>query len=156
MPEIPESTQHSQTLAQKLTRLRELKAPRGGRPPSYEVIAREISATGVSISAPYIWELCTGKTTTPKTSHLEGLARYFGVPVSYLIDDEVTKKLDPQLSFLEELKDKGVYDIAVQLTQGHELSSSSLETLKTMIEQLQNLEGRGFSTEVREEQQPES
>ncbi|ARQ69167.1 hypothetical protein [Streptomyces marincola] len=94
------------TLAEKLKRLRDMKAPHGEPPPSYEVTARQITeATGISISGPYFWELATGRTTNPKLRHLQALARFYRVPVSYLADDEPDhEQLESELELLHRLK----------------------------------------------------
>jgi transcriptional regulator with XRE-family HTH domain len=115
MPEVNESGARRRTLAEKLEWLRALKTPRGQEPLSYKALAAEIAAaTNVDISGPYVWELCTGRTTNPKLHHLEAIARYFKVPTAYFTDDQVYEELDPQLQLLKRLKDAGVKEITLR------------------------------------------
>lgn len=55
----------------------------------------------MTISQSYIWQLRKGKKDNPTFKHLQALAGFFGVPVSYFFDDEVTDRVDQQL---EEVK----------------------------------------------------
>jgi transcriptional regulator with XRE-family HTH domain len=150
MPRTAESgtTRRPRTLAEKLQRLRELKAPRGEQPPSYEVTARQVSAaTGVSISGPYVWELVTGRTTNPKLHHLQALAKFFSVPVSYLIDEDADfEQLDSELELLHALKRGGVRDIRFQGVEG---LSADLQTIQALLARLQLLDAFG-DEDVRE------
>ncbi|MFC1435380.1 hypothetical protein ACEZDB_32540 [Streptacidiphilus sp. N1-3] len=103
------------TLAQKLTKLRTLKTPKGEKPMGFDRMARAITAeTGISISGPYLWELCNGDSDDPKRSHLTALARYFKMPVSYFTDDGVFEDegVGAQLALLGRLKAAGVEAIS--------------------------------------------
>ena len=77
------------TLAEKLSRLREARAPEGGRPPSWDALAKQIAdATGVAVSGAYLWELGTGKPGTNVTlKHLKAFSKFFSRRVSYFVDD---------------------------------------------------------------------
>lgn len=99
-------------IAEKLDRL--FRA--SGRPePSYMTVAEAIrSGQGVAISHTYIWQLRTGRRDNPTVQHLTALAGYFGVPVAYFIDDEVTRRVDGQLALLRSLRDAGVTEIALR------------------------------------------
>ncbi|WP_052434179.1 hypothetical protein [Streptacidiphilus melanogenes] len=115
MPEVLEGGARRRTLAEKLEWLRALKTPHGQEPLSYKALAADIATvTGVDISGPYVWELCTGKTTNPKLHHLEAIARYFKVPTAYFTDDQVYQELDPQLQLLKRLKDAGVKQLSLR------------------------------------------
>jgi transcriptional regulator with XRE-family HTH domain len=126
------------TLAQKLQWLRELKAPRGEQPPSYEATARQIAErTGVSISGPYFWELATGRTTNPKLHHLQALARYFNVPVAYLTDDTAdAARIETELELLRALKDRGVRHLKLQGTTEGSADQATVEGLLGRLQQL--------------------
>jgi transcriptional regulator with XRE-family HTH domain len=89
------------SLAGKLNHLFANSTTRSGQEYSNEQVAAAIVATGVTISQSYIWQLRKGKKDNPTFKHLQALAAFFGVPVSYFFDDEVTDRVDQQL---EELK----------------------------------------------------
>ena len=50
----------------------------------------------------------------PTIQHLTALATYFGVPVSYFLDDEQTRRVDAQLDLLQSIRDAGVTEIALR------------------------------------------
>lgn len=80
----------SNTLADRINRLFETVRPRdsGGRQYSNEHVAAEIGRTnGVQISQSYIWQLRKGKKDNPTLRHLQALADFFGVPITYFFDD---------------------------------------------------------------------
>lgn len=87
-------------LADKLNHLFAGMTTRGGQEYSNEQVASAIVATGVTISQSYIWQLRKGNKDNPTYKHLRALAAFFGVPVSYFFDDEVTDRVDQQLAEL--------------------------------------------------------
>jgi transcriptional regulator with XRE-family HTH domain len=93
--------ERARALADKLNHLFATATARSGQEYSNEQVAGAIVATGVTISQSYIWQLRKGKKDNPTFKHLQALAAFFGVPVSYFFDDEVTDRVDQQL---EELK----------------------------------------------------
>jgi transcriptional regulator with XRE-family HTH domain len=135
-----DSDRRQRTLAEKLQWLREMRAPRGEQPPSYDGTARRITElTGVSISGPYFWELATGRTTNPKLHHLQALARYFHVPVAYLADDSTDfQQLEAELELLHTLKWQGIRSIELRGTTS---SSTDLPTIQRLLSKLNVLEG---------------
>ncbi|UCM87987.1 hypothetical protein [Streptomyces marincola] len=130
------------TLAEKLKRLRDMKAPPGEPPPSYEVTARQITkATGVSISGPYFWELVTGRTTNPKLHHLQALARFYQVPVAYLAEDTADHhRLESELELLQTLRRNGVDSVEVQGANG---AGADLATVQSLLGQVRLLDDFG-------------
>ncbi|MEV0937616.1 hypothetical protein ACIBMX_10340 [Streptomyces phaeochromogenes] len=138
------------TLDEKLSRLRERRAPKGGKPPGWVALARQITdETGVHISGQYLWELGTGKPgTNVKETHLKALAAFFKRPVSYFIDDEVAFEDDPQaqLNLLKELRRLGIRDIGLQ-NVGEDAARS--ETVTALLTRLQTLDVLG-DADVRE------
>ena len=88
------------SLADKLNRLFALHTSRSGAEYSNEQVAAAIADTGVTISQSYIWHLRKGKKDNPTFKHLQALAAFFGVPVSYFFDDEVTDRVNEQLERL--------------------------------------------------------
>ncbi|MEV5440867.1 hypothetical protein AB0K80_33420 [Streptomyces sp. NPDC052682] len=132
------------TLAEKLTALRDGLAAEGGKPPSWNTLAREISKqTGVPISGPYLWELATGKPGTNVTlRHLKALSEYFKRRISYFVDDEVAFEDDTQaqLDLLRELRRLGVRNIRLQNVQPGE---ADRETVQGLLARLQTLDALG-------------
>ena len=110
------------TLAEKLSRLREARAPEGGKPPSWDALAKQISdKTGVAVSGAYLWELGTGKPGTNVTlKHLKAFKEFFGRSISYFVDDEVAFEDDEQaqLALLKELSRLGIKQIRLQNMEG--------------------------------------
>ena len=106
--------ERARALADKLNHLFATATARGGHEFSNEQVAAAIVTTGVTISQSYIWQLRKGKKDNPTFKHLQALAAFFGVPVSYFFDDEVTDRVDQQL---EELK--------VEQARLHEIMGSS-------------------------------
>ncbi|WP_433825064.1 helix-turn-helix domain-containing protein [Actinoplanes sp. CA-015351] len=106
-----------------------------GRPePSYMVIAEAIRAgQGVAISHTYIWQLRTGRRDNPTVQHLTALARYFGVPVAYFLDDEMARRVDGQLELLRSLRDAGVTEIALRAA---DVSPQGREAITEAIRQV--------------------
>jgi transcriptional regulator with XRE-family HTH domain len=88
-------------LADKLNHLFAHHTPRTGQEYSNEQVAAAIRAQGeVTISQSYIWQLRKSKKDNPTCKHLQALAGFFGVPVSYFFDDEVTDQVNTQLELL--------------------------------------------------------
>ncbi|MBA0127263.1 helix-turn-helix transcriptional regulator [Haloechinothrix sp. YIM 98757] len=89
-----------QTLADKLNRLFATCPRADGREYSNQQVASAVQDSGVvrTISPSYIWQLRTGAKDNPTYRHLRGLAEFFGVPVSYFFDDEVSDRVDARLA----------------------------------------------------------
>ena len=90
------------SLADKLNQLFARHTARPGHEYSNEQVAGAIADTGVTISQSYIWQLRKGKKDNPTFKHLQALAGFFGVPVSYFFDDEVTDRVNEQLKSLQD------------------------------------------------------
>ncbi|MCU1680254.1 MAG: hypothetical protein JWQ81_993 [Amycolatopsis sp.] len=89
------------SFADKLNHLFVMAARRDGQEYSNEHVAAAITSDGEKISQSYIWQLRKARKDNLTFKHLQALAKFFGVPVSYFFDDEVTDRVDQQL---EELK----------------------------------------------------
>ncbi|MDQ1020008.1 hypothetical protein [Streptomyces afghaniensis] len=128
------------TLAEKLSWLREARAPEGGRPPSWDALAKQISdKTGVAVSGAYLWELGTGKPGTNVTlKHLKAFTEFFGRRISYFVDDEVAFEDDQQaqMALLQELRRLGIKQIRLQNMEG----DASQETVTDLLGRLQTLD----------------
>ncbi|MFI9626625.1 helix-turn-helix domain-containing protein [Streptomyces sp. NPDC052042] len=126
------------SLADKLNHLFVKTEPIGRPPYTVEEVARVISAAGTPISGSYIWLLRRGQRNNPTLRHLEGLAKFFGVPPAYFFDDQVAAAVNAELSLLTALRDAKVQKIALR-TAG--LSAKSLESIGEVIERVRELEG---------------
>jgi transcriptional regulator with XRE-family HTH domain len=148
MPSTAESGEDEPlTLADKLQRLRRLKTPRGKKQLSYDAMAREITAeTGIPISQAYLWELCTGRTTSPGLEHLEALAAWFKVPIGYLTQRAGFEQLNAELGLLEQLKTAGVTDIRLNDVAG---GAADPESIRVLLGDLHSLNSY-WSQDVRE------
>lgn len=94
------------SLADRLNHLFSRYTARSGQEYSNEHVAAAIADTGVTISQSYIWQLRKGKKDNPTFKHLQALAGFFGVPVSYFFDDEVTDRVDQQLESLRDQRNR--------------------------------------------------
>jgi transcriptional regulator with XRE-family HTH domain len=107
-------------------------------PLSNAAAAEAITArTGVSISPAYMWQLRTGVKTNPTVAHLRGIAEFFGVSASYLLDAGPNPVIDAQLSLLQAMRDSGVRDVALRASG---LSIEGLTNLAAMIDHVRRLE----------------
>jgi transcriptional regulator with XRE-family HTH domain len=98
---VVEQASGGRSLADRLNYLFANKTPRDGREYSNEHVAAAIGAIGeVTISQSYIWQLRKSKKDNPTYKHLQALAGFFGVPVSYFFDNEVTDRVNQQLEKL--------------------------------------------------------
>lgn len=97
-----ENPTNGRSLADKLNYLFAHYTPRGGQEYSNEHVAAAICEKGeVKISQSYIWQLRKSKKDNPTFKHLQALAGFFGVPVSYFFDDVVTDRVTEQLERLQ-------------------------------------------------------
>ncbi|MGW4490512.1 hypothetical protein [Streptomyces sp. NPDC004376] len=128
------------TLAEKLSRLREARAPEGGKPPSWSALAEQISdKTGVAVSGAYLWELGTAKPGTNVTlKHLKAFQVFFGRRISYFVDDEVAFEDDEQaqMDLLKELRRLGINQIRLQNMEGE----AGQDTVTDLLGRLRTLD----------------
>jgi transcriptional regulator with XRE-family HTH domain len=110
-----------------------------GQPePQYQEVADAIAAAGgPSVGGAYLYMLRTGRRTSPRIELLTGLAKYFGVPVSYLLGDD-GEEVAEEIRLLVALRDNDVRQLALR-SQG--LSVDSRKAIAAMIEQLRRAEG---------------
>lgn len=131
------------TLAEALTTLIGKKAARDGE---HTVTDQEIGEH-IGKSRTTVWKLRTGQEQNPKIETLEALARFFGVKVTYFLDDEKAAAADEQLESLaaarrlqEAAERGGVMGINARLGS---LSPESLLAVARLIEQLDEPDGSG-------------
>jgi len=126
------------TLAEKLDRLFQTVHPADGEYTHEEVASAIREAGGPTISATYLWQLRKGLRDNPTMRHLEALSEFFGVPPAYFFDDEVSARIDVELSLLASLRDAKVRQVALRASG---LSAESIEAIVDMIERVRKLEG---------------
>ena len=111
---------------------------RDERPMSNAVAAKAITEkTGVSISAAYLWQLRSGKSTNPTVEPLRAIAEFFGISPSYLIESDVDPKLEAQLELLQVLRDAGIRDLAMRASG---LTPEAIDSLRAMVDHARHLE----------------
>lgn len=137
-PSIEAGTNPSSSLAQRLERLFATVRRRDERPMSNAVAAKAITEkTGVSISAAYLWQLRSGKSTNPTVEPLRAIAEFFGISPSYLIDPEVDPKIEAQLELIQVLRDAGIRDLAMRASG---LTPEAIDSLRAMVDHARKLE----------------
>ncbi|WP_424217044.1 helix-turn-helix domain-containing protein (plasmid) [Streptomyces sp. BI20] len=143
-------------IAERLERLiAELHPPDRG-PYSDREIARRVQAAAgpgdPTITHASISNIRNGTVRAPSIDKLAALAKHFGVPVSYFIDDDVAAATDKRLLELKEsaaqaraadelaevLEDQNVRAIAFRLAG---LSTRTLRGIRTIVEGFRDTEG---------------
>jgi transcriptional regulator with XRE-family HTH domain len=137
--------ERARALAGKLNHLFANTTTRGGQEYSNEQVAAAIVTTGVTISQSYIWQLRKGKKDNPTFKHLQALAAFFGVPVSYFFDDEVTDRVDLQLEELRAEQDRlrgimGSSDAQLMALRAGELSPAGRRQVMDLLDVVHRLE----------------
>src|SRR6478609_11085086 len=126
------------SLAERLDLLFRMMHGPGQPEPQYQEVADAIAAAGgPSVGGAYLYMLRTGRRTSPRIELLTGLAKYFGVPVSYLLGDD-GDEVGEELRLLLALRGSDVRQLALR-SQG--LSADSRKAIAAMIEQLRRAEG---------------
>lgn len=127
------------SLATKLNYLFDTIHPRSRGPYSNQEAARSIQENqGLSLSGTYLWMLRNGRRDNPSMQVVAGIAAFFGVPVGYFFDEEVTRRVDAQLELLSTMADAGVRTLA---TRAADLSPRGLVAIRDMIEHWRSAEG---------------
>jgi transcriptional regulator with XRE-family HTH domain len=127
-----------QNLAERLNHLLATTTPPGGKPPTTRELAQQVTAAGYQVSHTYVARLLNGQTDDPSLRCLQALAKVFGVPPGYFVDDATAEKVNRDLELLAALRDGDVRVIALE-SRG--LSQSSQETVLNVIKQVRKLEG---------------
>jgi transcriptional regulator with XRE-family HTH domain len=146
-----------QTLADRLEYLFDRVRPTVGELGSHEAVGRkyttkEIAAkindvaqrdgTGVTISAAYVGEMRRGVTTDPRTSHIQALARAFGVDPAFFVDSQVTRRVQEQIDLLNELRQMKVQQVALRrVLRQQGLSDDSARLIEQLVDRCRKLEG---------------
>jgi transcriptional regulator with XRE-family HTH domain len=134
-------------LADRLEKLITALYPDERKRPGYARLATMIrESTGGRISATYLWELTTGRKRNVTLAQLGVLADFFGVPLEYFINDEVSRRVNAQLGLAVALRDTKVRNLALR-AEG--LSPGSLDALLAIVNEARRVENLD---QVREEE----
>ncbi|MFF3664902.1 helix-turn-helix domain-containing protein [Microtetraspora malaysiensis] len=101
------------TYGQKLVRLRETKLKEGGRPYSLQEISAGIRAASrgkVTLSAASLSKIERDVTEEPSLRHLTAIAKFFGVPVTYFVDDVAGEQMYESMAALIAFRNSKVRD----------------------------------------------
>lgn len=112
--------------------------PDGKAPYSNEAVAEALTRQGVSVTGVYISQMRTGRKANPSARLLHGLAKHFGVPVTYFFDDDEAESIRSQLDALANVRDARIEGIMTR-TQG--VSEANLANITAIIESIRKLEG---------------
>ncbi|MBG6066252.1 hypothetical protein [Micromonospora ureilytica] len=98
----------------------------------------EVAAdTGVTISAAYIGELRRGVASDPRTSHVRALAAAFGVNSGYFVDDAAARRIQDQITLLNQLRQMDVKRVALrQVLADNGLSATDTRLIEQMVARL--------------------
>jgi transcriptional regulator with XRE-family HTH domain len=122
------------SFAARLTHLIATVHPPDRKPYSYREIAQGVAdSTGVSMSATHVQQLAVGARLDPKRSHIQALAQFFGVPVTYFFDDAVAEEIDKQVDDVVAWRDTEARAMAQRAMR---LSPRDRETVSTLMDQL--------------------
>ncbi|WP_067128742.1 helix-turn-helix domain-containing protein [Microtetraspora malaysiensis] len=121
------------TYGQKLVRLRETKLKEGGRPYSLQEISAGIRAASrgeVTLSAASLSKIERDVTEEPSLRHLTAIAKFFGVPVTYFVDDVAGEQMYESMAALIAFRNSKVRDIAAHMAT---LPEESLDGFLTLV-----------------------
>lgn len=123
------------TLAEKIDLLfRTFKKPDGE-----EFTYQEVEeGTHKAVTGAYVWKLRTGKGENPGYRVLEALSDFFGVPVSYFFEEQVTEEDVQNLKLATELRKAGVAHIALRAS---DLDKAGKRAVLEMIEYIRKAQG---------------
>ncbi len=122
------------TFAQRLEYLFETVHGRDGEALTMDQVAARIAEQGDEhVSAAYLSALRRGVRDNPTLRTIEALARCFGVPPSYFLDDGTEERVRDQLSTLAELRGVGVKNIKFR---GADLVAESRAEIITLLQEL--------------------
>lgn len=130
--------QTSPDFAAKLQKLFDIVRKPNEPPMSNQTAVEKIKEkTGVAISATYMWQLRNGSRTNPTVQHVRAIAKFFGVPTSYLVDNDSDDRIEAQLGLLVNLRDSGVRDLAARASG---LTPDALRGMVAMLDAARKVE----------------
>ncbi|HZG05602.1 MAG TPA: helix-turn-helix transcriptional regulator [Streptomyces sp.] len=123
------------TLAENLDRLFDTIRPEGpkGRRYTNEEVATAIKQAypGIRVGGAYLSALRKGTKRNPSTELLTALARFFGVPASYFLDDNTAAQTDAEIELAKVAHNLGVRKLALRAL---ELSPEGLAAVTRIVE----------------------
>ncbi|KAA1012199.1 helix-turn-helix transcriptional regulator [Pseudonocardia sp. EV170527-09] len=129
----------SRSLADKLNYLfSTLEAE--GRPSTLDEVVAGIRASGGSVSRGTLNHLRLGRTTNPSKATLEDIARFFQVPVSYLLDDPYAQVSTEDLEVLQVVRQAEIADLVRAI--GH-LRPATRRALEQVVADLRAMQASG-------------
>ncbi|GAA2439997.1 helix-turn-helix transcriptional regulator [Streptomyces macrosporus] len=123
------------TLAENLDRLFDTIRPEGPRGRRYtnEEVATAIKQAdpGIRVGGAYLSALRKGTKRNPSTELLAALARFFGVPTSYFLDENTAARTDAEIELAKVAHNLGVRRLALRAL---ELSPEGLAAVTRIVE----------------------
>jgi transcriptional regulator with XRE-family HTH domain len=123
------------TLAEKLDRLFDTIRPEGpkGRRYTNEEVATAVKRAepGIRVGGAYLSALRKGTKKNPSTELLTALARFFGVPASYFLDEHTAARTDAEIELAKVAHNLGVRRLALRAL---ELSPEGLAAVTRIVE----------------------
>jgi len=121
-------------LGSRLEALRAKTGAKGRKSLTWGQIAKEInSAAGDEVISPsFLYNLANGTKDNPTRRHLAVLSAYFGVPVSYFFDDDLSDSLSANdVELAKAINDPRVRALALAAAG---LPNQSLDALRTVVD----------------------
>lgn len=78
--------------------------------------------------------LVNGKVPNPTVGTLRSLARFFGVPVAYFVDDDVAAQTMAQLALLHAIRANDVQAVALRAAAVATSSAHGVDMVRTLVE----------------------
>jgi transcriptional regulator with XRE-family HTH domain len=125
--------QRTRSFGDKLAYLIETVHPPDRGSYSYREIAAGIAEHPGAMTAAHINQLVKGKQPYPRIHHIEALASFFGVPVQYFFDDDVTTRIEDQIAQVSAWRDEEARHIAERVVQ---LNPRDRSTVTNLIDSL--------------------
>ncbi|MFI9504880.1 helix-turn-helix domain-containing protein [Nocardia sp. NPDC052566] len=136
---IESGPERSASLAERIDLLFRLSRP-AGRFWTNDEVAVEVKRIDPSVraSGAYLSALRNGKRTNPSQSLLSAVCRFFGVPDTYLTDQQAAGSISQQLAVLDTARRTGVHAIALRAVG---LNDESLATVAAVLDHIRELQG---------------
>ncbi|BBG05726.1 transcriptional regulator with XRE-family HTH domain [Pseudonocardia autotrophica] len=138
---MPGSSGVTRTLGDRLNRLvATVHPPERGPYTDEEVVGGIRAVGGPSLSAQYFNHLRHGRRDNPTKAALEGIARFFRVPVGYLFADEFSETDDADRHILTVVRRANLEDLVELLG---ELPEETKDSVGRIVEDLHRMHSSG-------------
>jgi transcriptional regulator with XRE-family HTH domain len=118
---------------------------------SYREIAAGIADHPGAMTAAHINQLAIGKQPHPRIHHVEALASFFGVPVTYFFDDDAAAQIADQITQITVWRDTEARRIAERVV---ELKPRDRNTVANLIDTLRAYDEQPRATRRRRKSTP--